>query len=51
MDLFVEVTNLMKGNTIWAHYILTGYYPTSIRSSYMSQKKMFALTPVGIALK
>ena len=21
MDLFVEVTNLMKGNTIWAHYI------------------------------
>ena len=24
-DLFVEVTNLMKGNTIWAHYTLTGY--------------------------
>ena len=23
MDLFVEVTNLMKGNTIWAHYTLT----------------------------
>ena len=20
MDLFVEVTNLTKGNTIWAHY-------------------------------
>ena len=33
MDLFVEVTNLMKGNTIWAHYTLTCYYPTSIRSS------------------
>ena len=32
-DLFVEVTNLMKGNTIWAHYTLTGYYPTSIRLS------------------
>ena len=30
-DLFVEVTNLMKGNTIWAHYTLTGYYPTLIR--------------------
>ena len=30
-DLFVEVTNLTKGNTIWAHYTLTGYYPTSIR--------------------
>ena len=33
MDLFVEVTNLMKGNTIWAHYTLTGFYPTSIRLS------------------
>ena len=32
-DLFVEVANLMKGNTIWAHYTLTGYYPTSIRLS------------------
>ena len=32
-DLFVEVTNLTKGNTIWAHYISTGYYPTSIRLS------------------
>ena len=25
MYLFVEVTNLMKGNTIWAHYTSTGY--------------------------
>ena len=33
LDLFVEVTNLMKGNTIWAYYTLTGYYPTSIRLS------------------
>ena len=32
-DLFVEVTNLTKGNTIWAHFILTGYYPTLIRLS------------------
>ena len=30
-DLFVEVTNLTKGNTVWAHFTLTGYYPTSIR--------------------
>ena len=28
MDLFVQVPNLMKGNTIWAHYTSTGYYPT-----------------------
>ena len=32
-DLFVEVTNLMKGNTVWAHYTSTGYYPTLIRLS------------------
>ena len=30
-DLFVEVTNLTKVNTTWAHYTLTGYYPTLIR--------------------
>ena len=30
-DLFVEVTNLMKGNTVWAHFTLTGYYLTLIR--------------------
>ena len=32
-DLFVEVTSLTKSNTMWAHYTLTGYYPTSIRLS------------------
>ena len=32
-DLFVEVTNLTKGNTIWANYTLTGYYPTLIKLS------------------
>ena len=32
-DLFVEVTNLTRGNTIWAYYTLTGYYPTSIKLS------------------
>ena len=30
IDLFVEVTNLMKDNTIWAHYTSMGYYPTLI---------------------
>ena len=39
MDLFVEVTNLTKGNTIWAHYTLTGYYPTSIRLSQQIPKE------------
>ena len=32
-DLFVEVTNLTKGYTTWAHYTSTGYYLTSIRLS------------------
>ena len=32
-NLFVEVTKLTKGNTIWIHYTLTGCYPTSIRLS------------------
>ena len=39
MKLFVEVTNLMKGNTTWAHYTLTGYYPTSIRLSQQIPKE------------
>ena len=39
MNLFVEVTNLMKDNTIWAHCTSTGYYPTSIRSSQQIPKE------------
>ena len=33
INLFMEVTNLMKGNTIWTHYTLTDYYPTLIKLS------------------
>ena len=29
-DLFVEVTNVMKGNTVWVHFMATGYFPTNI---------------------
>ena len=32
-DLFIEVTNLMKGNTIWVHFTATGYFPTNIHLS------------------
>ena len=32
-DLFVEVTNVTKGNTIWAHFTATGYLPTNIHLS------------------
>ena len=39
MDLFVEVTNLTKGNTIWANYTSTGYYSTLIRLSQQIPKE------------
>ena len=32
-DLFVEVTNVMKGNTVWAHFMATAYFPTNIHLS------------------
>ena len=51
MDLFVEVTNLTKGNTIWAHYTLTGYYPTLIKLSQQIPKKMYVSPLVGTVLK
>ena len=44
MDLFVEVTNLMKGNTIWAHYTLTGYYPTLIKLFQQIPKDNVSIT-------
>ena len=44
MDLFVEVTNLTKGKTIWVHYTLTGYYPTSIKLSQQILKENVCIT-------
>ena len=32
-DLFVEVTNVTKGNTVWAHFMATGYFPINIHLS------------------
>ena len=32
-DLFVEVTNLTKGNTVRVHFTATGYFPTNIHLS------------------
>ena len=39
-DLFVEVTNVMKGNTVWAHFTATGYFPTNIHLSTPISKKV-----------
>ena len=38
MDLFVEVTNVTKGNGIWAHFVSTGCFPTQIQLSRPIQK-------------
>ena len=37
-DLFVEVTNVTKGNGIWAHFISTRYFPSQIQLSRPIQK-------------
>ena len=37
-DLFVEVANVTKGNGIWAHFVLTGCFPTQIQLSRPIQK-------------
>ena len=30
-DLFVKVTNITKGNSIWAHFTMTGCFPSQIQ--------------------
>ena len=40
----MEVINLTKGKTIWAHYTLTGYYPTSIKLSPQIPKENVCIT-------
>ena len=38
-DLFVEVTNVTKGNRIWAHFALTRCFPSQIQISRQIQKE------------
>ena len=37
-DLFVKVTNVTKGNGVWAHFVSTGCFPTQIQLSRPIQK-------------
>ena len=37
-DLFVEVTNVTKGNGVWAHFVSTRYFPSQIQLSRPIQK-------------
>ena len=38
-DLFVEVTNVTKGNGIWTHFALTRCFPSQIQMSRQIQKE------------
>ena len=38
-DLFVEVTNITKGNSMWAHFTVTGCFPSQIRISRLIRKE------------
>ena len=38
-DLFVKVTNVTKGNGIWAHFASTGCFPSQIQMSTQIQKE------------
>ena len=38
-DLFIEVTNVTKGNGIWAHFALTRCFPSQIQISRPIQKE------------
>ena len=38
-DLFVEVTNITKGNGIWAHFASTRCFPSHICMSRLTQKE------------
>ena len=38
-DLFVEVSNITKGNSIWAHFMVTGCFPSQIQISRLIQEE------------
>ena len=50
-DLFVEVTNVTKGNGIWAHFVSTGYFPSQIQLSRLIQKDNIQIETVCCIFK
>ena len=50
-DLFVEVTNVTKGNTIWVHFMATGYFPTNIHLSRPIAKESVRIETRSCILK
>ena len=50
-DLFVEVTNITKGNRIWAHFVSTRYFPSQIQLSRPIQKNNVQIETVCCIFK
>ena len=50
-DLFVEVTNVSKGNGIWAHFVSTRCFPTHIQLSRPIQKNELQIETVCCIFK
>ena len=50
-DLFVEVTNVTKGNGIWAHFVSTRYFPSQIQLSRLIQRDDVQIETVCCILK
>ena len=50
-DLFVEVTNLMKGKMVRAHFTTTGYYLTSLRISRQIPKERVRIETCCLCFK
>ena len=49
-DLFVEVTNITKGNGIWAHFVSTRNFPSQIQLSRPIQKDDVQIETVFVYL-
>ena len=43
-DLFVHVTNLIKGHTVWAHFVTTGYIKTNSKRKCPNQNMLSMLS-------
>ena len=39
IDLFVEITNVTKGNSLWAHFTVTGFFPSQMSMSQQIHKE------------
>ena len=49
-DLFIEITNVMKGNTVWTHFMVTGYFLQIFICLDLYRKKVLELKPTVVFL-